>query len=316
MLLCAGKGTRLAPLTDHLPKPLIPVLNRPMLLYNLLLLRSAGVCDVVINLHHLGDLIPAVLGDGADLELSITYQHEPELLGTGGGLQAAREFLSPSARAAPCLVANGDSLVEADVTTALADHVRRDAVGTMVLFDHHDPERYGAVRTAADDRLLGIGRVVGPDDSSAEVVASRVFSGLSILSPGFFDALDPGFSCVVRTAWKRLIESGAAVYGAGMASRLHDCGTPDRLLAATHDLLDHPTAFAHAPRAPHHVSGAIGVIEPVLFGPDVTIGEGARVGPHVVLGPGVSVAPGVRISDSVVLPGASVTEDAQGTIVA
>ena len=94
MLLCAGKGTRLAPLTDHLPKPLIPVLNRPMLLYNLLLLRAAGVREVVINLHHLGDLIPEVLGDGSDLGLSVTYRHERELLGTGGGLYAARDFLA------------------------------------------------------------------------------------------------------------------------------------------------------------------------------------------------------------------------------
>jgi len=122
---------------------------------------------------------------------------------------------------------------------------------------------------------------------------------------------------VVRTAWKRLIESGAAVFGAGLATRLHDCGTPDRLLAATRDLLDHPGAFPHAPRAHHHPSSRPGaVLAPVLLGPDVEIGEGARVGPYVVLGPGARVAPGVRISETVVLPGASVSADAEGAIVA
>ena len=88
MLLCAGHGTRLAPLTDHLPKPLVPVCNRPLLLYNLLLLRAAGVREVVINLHHLGDLIPEVLGDGADLGMALRYSEERQLLGTGGGLHA------------------------------------------------------------------------------------------------------------------------------------------------------------------------------------------------------------------------------------
>ncbi len=314
MLLCAGKGTRLAPLTDHLPKPLIPVLNRPMLLYNLLLLRAAGVREVVINLHHLGDLIPEVLGDGSDLGLSVTYRHERELLGTGGGLYAARDFLAGGS-AGSCLVANGDSLVEADIVTALGDHVRRDAIGTMALFDHPDPERFGAVRTDASDRIVGIGRITGLPAEAPKVTASRVFSGLSILSPAFFEHLQPGFSCVVRTAWKTLIDSGAQVFGAPVATRLHDCGTPERLLAATRDLLDNPDAFDHAPRPAHQPTG-IGVVEPVLFGPDVEIGEGARVGPHVVLGPGARVAAGVRISESVVLPGATVTADARDTIVA
>ena len=313
MLLCAGKGTRLAPLTDHLPKPLIPVLNRPMLLYNLLLLRQAGVRQVMINLHHLGDLIFEVLGDGADLGLEITYHREAELLGTGGGLHAVAEFLTSGD--GPCLVANGDSLVEADLAGALAEHNARGADGTMVLVDHPDPERYGAVRTDAEGRIVGIGRVTDGPKDALPVVASRVFCGLAVLSPGFFKHLTPGPSCVVRTAWKTLIDAGGAVYGAPVARRLHDCGTPDRLLAATRDLLDHPAAFGHLSRSPHHVAAGVVVEPPVLFGPDVEIGTDARIGPHVVLGPGARVATGVQLSEAVVLPGVTVEQDAHHAVI-
>ncbi len=311
MLLCAGRGTRLAPLTDHLPKPLIPVLNRPMLLYNLLLLREVGVREVVLNLHHLGRLISDVLGDGADLGMSLTYHHAEELLGTGGGLHALREFLTEGG--GPCLVANGDSLVEADLLSALDTHRACGALGTMVLMDHPEAQRYGDVRTDVDDRLIGIGRVTEGRSGAGPIAASRLFTGLSILSPEFFEHLRPEPSCVVRTAWKALIDAGAPVFGVGVASRMHDCGTPARLLAATRDLLDHPRSLGHAPRATHHpVAGH--VVEPVVFGPGVTLGPAARVGPHVVLGAGASVAAGVRLSDCVVMPGVSVEADATGEV--
>ena len=93
MILAAGKGTRLRPLTDSTPKPLIDVVGRPMIAFPLELLRRAGICEVVINLHHLGDKIRAALGDGSAYGVRITYSVEDPILDTGGAIEAAREFL-------------------------------------------------------------------------------------------------------------------------------------------------------------------------------------------------------------------------------
>ncbi len=310
MLLCAGHGTRLAPLTDHLPKPLVPVCNRPLLLYNLLLLRAAGVREVMINLHHLGPLIREVLGDGSDLSLDLHYSEEPVLLGTGGGLTAVRDFLARGT----CLVANGDSLCDVDLGEVIARHASRRALATMALHPHDRPEAYGAVRLGPEREVIGIDHVTRRDD--VEERGAYVFSGIQVLEPGFFDWLDPEPSCVVRTAWRRLIDGAEPVFGDPAVPRLHDCGTPERLLAATRALLSDAEAFTHAPRPAHREpAGAGRTVPPVLFGPDVVLGEGAEVGPDVVLGQGVRVAPGVRVTDATVWPGVELTSDVAGEVV-
>ena len=309
MLLCAGRGTRLAPHTDLLPKPLVPVLNRPLALYNLLLLRDAGVREVMINLHHHGALIPRVLGDGGDLGMQLHYSEETELLGTGGGGHAVRDFLSDGT----CLVANGDSLCEADLGAVVERHRAREALATMVLHPHPSPEDFGAVRVGPDGGVVAIDHVVRRDDAIA--TGAHVYSGIQVLEPGFFEWLEPSPSCIVRTAWRRLIDASAPVFGDPAALRLHDCGTVDRLLAATTDLLHDPNAFAHVPRAPHHPDPGGSEEPPVLFGRDVEIGAGARIGPDVVLGDGVEVAPGARVARTVAWPGVTLEGSAQGLLV-
>jgi NDP-sugar pyrophosphorylase family protein len=92
MILAAGFGTRLRPLTNTIPKPLLPVGGTPLIVWNLLLLRRHGIRDVIINLHHLGELIEKELGDGSTVGMRISYSHEPTILGTGGGLKQAESF--------------------------------------------------------------------------------------------------------------------------------------------------------------------------------------------------------------------------------
>jgi len=109
MVLAAGFGTRLRPLTDHIPKPLLPVGGRPMIEYTLLLLKKYGITEIIINLHHCGDQIIKTLGDGTQLGLSISYSDEQgEPLGTGGGLKKAEAFFE----GAPFLVINGDIVID------------------------------------------------------------------------------------------------------------------------------------------------------------------------------------------------------------
>jgi mannose-1-phosphate guanylyltransferase len=313
MLLCAGLGTRLRPLTERLPKPLVPVLNRPMLLYNLTLLREAGVTELVVNLHHLGRLVREALGDGSALGMAIRYSEEPILLGTGGGVRAVRDFLGEGT----CIVANGDTLCEADLGGALARHRERGAIATLILHPHDQAEAFGAVRIEADGRVASIGEVVAR--AGAEASDAHLFAGVHILEPAFLTHLsDESPSCIIRTAYRRLIESGAPIYGDPAARRWHDCGTVARLLDATIDLLRHPESFAHAPRAAHHETEAgpgARVEGPVLFGPGTRVGADACVGPDVVLGAGARVEPGARVRRAIVWPGMTVADDVEGQVV-
>ena len=118
MILAAGLGTRLRPLTNTMPKPLLPIAGTPLIVWNLLLLKRYGFLDVVINLHYLGPMIEQVVGNGARYGMRITYSREPVILGTGGGIKQAEPYFSGS----PVLILNGDTLVEIDLEALCAFH--------------------------------------------------------------------------------------------------------------------------------------------------------------------------------------------------
>ena len=135
MVLAAGQGTRLRPMTDRMPKALVPVAGRPMIEYALLLLRHYGIRDIVINLHHFGEQIENRLGDGQALGLSIRYSKEPELLDTGGGLLKAKAFLQDGS----FIVINTDALIDLNLAALIDFHAQTGAVATLVL--RADPRR-------------------------------------------------------------------------------------------------------------------------------------------------------------------------------
>ena len=127
MILAAGLGTRLRPLTNTIPKPLLPIAGTPLIVWNLLLLKRHGFHDVVINLHHLGPMIEQVVGNGSRYGLRIIYSREPAILGTGGGLKQAEPHFSGES----VLVLNGDTLVELDLGALCTFHQQRDARGDV-----------------------------------------------------------------------------------------------------------------------------------------------------------------------------------------
>ncbi len=152
MVLAAGLGTRLRPLTDILPKPLLPVAGRPLLEWNLLLLKRHGITEVIINLHHLGEQIVRALGDGARLGLRLAYSHEPTLQGTGGGIKQAAPFLKDGA----FLVLNGDTLSDCDLTALIATHRASGALATLAVRDDPEAATWGPVALDAQGRILQI----------------------------------------------------------------------------------------------------------------------------------------------------------------
>ena len=225
MILAAGLGTRLRPLTDRIPKPLLPVAGTPLIVWNLLLLRRHGVTEVVINLHHLGHLIEEALGDGRRYGLKIAYSREPVILGTGGGLKQAE----PLFEGRPVFVLNGDTLLELDLTALAAFHEQHRALATLVL--RRDPEaaRWGPVEVDARDRVRSIngkGRRVG--DSSQRAVETLMFAGVHVLHPRLLQEVPAGRESSIIDAYVRAIEQGEAILGYRAAGYWSDVGTPER----------------------------------------------------------------------------------------
>ena len=228
MVLAAGRGTRLAPFTDRLPKPLMPVAGRPMLAHILEFLRSGGIDEVVINLHHLGHLIEAEIGDGRRFGLRVRYSWEPEILDTGGGIKRAQPLLAD----APFVVANGDSLLELPVRQVIEAHRARDGIATMVVRPASDAARWGVVELDASDRVRRIaGLPEGPPPPGP--IRRFMFPGLHVFEPRVFAYMRPGTAfSVIRETYPAMLRAGEPVHGFVTAARWLTIDTPAELAAA------------------------------------------------------------------------------------
>ena len=237
MVLAAGRGTRLAPLTDTTPKPLVPVAGRPFLEHILEFLRAGGIREVVLNLHHLGRRIEEHLGDGARFGLRVRYSWENPILDTGGGIKRAEPLLAGE----PFLVLNGDSLLELRLAEVAECHRERRAIATMVVRPDPDAERYGLVELDADDRVR---RVSGQPPGAPGPLRPFMFPGLHVFEPTIFAWMDAGavFS-VTRVTYPRLLQAGAPVQGFVTSSRWVNIDTLEALAAADTALRRQPFRF-------------------------------------------------------------------------
>lgn len=199
MILAAGLGTRLRPLTDTTPKPLLPVAGTPMIVWNLLLLKRHGIRDVIINLHHLGTMISQALGDGRTLGMRIVYSHEPVILGTGGGIKQAE----PHFHGEPVLVLNGDTLFELDLDALMAFHREREAAATLVLRIDPEAARWGLVEVT--DRAEVV-RITGRGRTQTAPAFARMFAGIHILHPRLLRYLPVGKECSIIDAYVQGIQ--------------------------------------------------------------------------------------------------------------
>ena len=209
MILAAGLGTRMRPLTDRLPKALVPVAGRPLIEYALRFVQFHGIEDVVVNLHHLGDRIRDTLGDGSTYGLRIRYSPEDPILDTGGAIKQAQPLLD----GAPFLVLNADTILDFDMADFLATHRRAGALATLLLRPNPDPQRFGLIET---DRRGLIRRIRGEpyDMIATEELSPAMFTGCQVLEPEIFDHMPvrQAFS-TTHDLYPRLIRNGQALLG-------------------------------------------------------------------------------------------------------
>ena len=216
MILAAGFGTRLLPYTAIRPKPLFPLLNRPLLLLTIERLQNSGFDHIIINCHHLGQQIVRAVGelDG------VVVIEENEILGTGGGLRGALSVM----RDEPLLVTNGDIYHTVDFARLYELH--REG-GASVSLGMHDCKRFNSVSVSGE-------HIVGFDGEEGECLA---FSGLHVLDPALLEEISPGFSCILER-YRTLLKGGKVIH----SIRMDDCfwtdmGTPEDYLLLHEGLL-------------------------------------------------------------------------------
>lgn len=245
MILAAGLGTRLRPLTNTIPKPLLPIAGTPLIVWNLLLLKRHGFHQVVINLHYLGPMIEQALGDGSKFGIRIIYSHEPIILGTGGGIKKAEPYFSGE----PVLILNADTLVELDLEALRDFHRSRGAAATLALREDQDAERWGLVEVGEQDRIL---RITGRGVREATTIAQRMFAGIHILHPRLLQQVPKGVVSSIIDPYVAAIERGEPVLGYDLHGYWSDIGTTERYTQAEHDARSGRIRLEE--RSPHGVS--------------------------------------------------------------
>ncbi len=304
MILAAGLGTRLRPLSYELPKPVVPVLGRPLCTYNMEFLSRAGIREFILNLHTRPRLIRQRVTGWAGRKLRVDYTVEPVILGTGGGIWNAREFLSGGT----FVTVNGDTILRFPMAAALAFHREKKSLATLVLFP--DPaKRYTPVWIGPDGRVTGFGTDAG------DGTRSGFYTGCQIVEPGLFDLIPPArASCIVRETYRPLAAKGAPVFGFLTSGSFREFGSPADYLSGTLAMLAERTRDGTLP--PVNAPGAA-IAPPVYVSPGARVAPGAAIGPDAVIEEGATVPAGAAVSRSILWPGASLApgETLSGTIV-
>jgi mannose-1-phosphate guanylyltransferase len=303
VILVGGEGTRLRPLTSTVPKPVVPLVDRPFIAYMLEWLRRHGVDDVVMSCGFLATAVRNVLGDGSQYGLRLRFIEEPEPRGTAGALKYAEDLLDER-----FLMLNGDVLTDIDLTVQIAQHEATGATATLALVPVEDPTAYGLVRLHDDYAVKEF-----VEKPSADQIDTRLISaGAYVLERSVLDLIAPDRNVSIeREVWPQLV--GAGLYGFAAEAYWLDIGTPERYLQGTFDILEGNVATDVAERlgagylaVGERVEAAGRIVPPALVDRGCEIAAGAHVGSLVVLGEGVRVGEGTTIERSVVLNGAEI----------
>jgi mannose-1-phosphate guanylyltransferase len=286
-VLAAGFGTRLRPLTEHTPKPLLPVMNIPTLFYTFFLLKEAGITDIICNIHYHADVIRQFIGQSALEGLKITFSLEEEILGTGGGLKKCEKLLDGD----DFILVNSDIITDIDFAALVRHHRSSGRPGTLVLYETPDAASIGYV--GVENSLVMDFR----NSRGTGLVSSMIYTGTAVLGPDIFRFLETGFSSIVDTGFAGLIENG------GLGYFIHeglwcDIGTFGNYRKANLELTERLGRFGDRMERslgmrPHMISTEAeiapdAIITGSVIGKNCRIGRGATIRRSILL-PGVTV---------------------------
>lgn len=295
MILSAGYGTRLWPLTEDRTKPALPILGKPLVGYVAEYLASFGCREIVVNLHHRPDSVRKALGDGSQFGVSLNYIDEPVILGTSGALDNARHLLGQET----FVVINGKIITDIDLAAALETHRRTDALATLVLLPNVARERFTVVETSGEF-VSGFGGMPKSSQAASTIEdPPLMFTGIQILEPRIFDYIPPGvFSHSTVNVYPQAIAKGERIAAQVAAGHWYELSTIHRYLEVSLSLLAGKGQSVYVGNRSGVTTGAA-VTNSILWD-DVRVDAGARVD-HAILADGVRIQPGEVIENAAVV---------------
>ncbi len=307
MVLAAGLGTRLRPLTYEITKPMVPVLDRPVMAHILDLLQRHGFEEVVANLHYFPDSIRAYFGE------ELSYRHEPELLGTAGGVRGCAEFFGEE----PFLVISGDALTDIDLSAFVARHRETGGIATLAVKRVRDTREYGVVLHDRDGRITGFQEKPEPDEALSDLGNC----GIYIFDPAIFEHFpERPFVDWAQDVFPALLEHDVPFHIHEVHDYWNDVGSLAELRQGTFDALRGELRLQIDGRevAPGIVVAGeqrslpedLEAEGPVWVGAGVRIGAGVRLTGPVVLGDGARVGDGAQLRETILFPGTDVADGA------
>ena len=305
VILVGGEGTRLRPLTSTVPKPVVPLVDRPFISFMLEWLRQHGIDDVIMSCGFLATSVRNVLGDGSELGIRLRFVEEPDPRGTAGALKFAESMLDER-----FLMLNGDVLTDIDLSAQIAQHEATGATATLALVPVADPSNYGLVHVNDDRSVRDFLEKPSPDAIDTNLISA----GAYVLERSILDLVPAERNVSIeREIWPRLVGNG--LYAFSSESYWLDIGTPERYLQGTFDIIEGNVETAVTERLGDgwlaidpsaEVEGR--VVPPAVIERGATIAPSAHVGSLVVLGADVTVAAGATIERSVILGGTTIGE--------
>ena len=289
LILAGGKGTRLRPLTVYTPKPMVPVLNRPFLLYQIEILKQAGITDITLSLSYQPDKIEHILANGSEFGVNLRYITEPSPMGTGGAYKFASDALRETT-----IVFNGDILTNLDVSKLIEFHKSKHATATLAIAAVDDPSRYGVAEIDKQGRILRF--IEKPQaDEQAKLKINTINAGVYILEPSILDIIAKDINRSFEyDVFPDILKRELPFFAYVMKDEYWlDIGTPASYLKAHHDFLG------------GKITGFDAEIETIS-----DVATRTEIDKLSVIGDGCTIKSGVRIVNSVIGPGVHIEEKA------
>ncbi len=314
LILSAGHGKRMTPITDRIPKPLIPVLNTAVIEYNIRFLRHYGIREIFINLHHQGEKIMSTLGDGSELDVKIKYLHEEVILGTGGAIGSLKGLVDET-----FIVINADTIFDFDLQTILDFHKTGDAQVTLGLVSSGSDNPFTQIAVDKHNRIT---RIIDTSLFSPPEENNAIFTGLHIMEPEILDYIpNDVFVSITTEVYCLLIKQREHINGFLIDGKWWDMGTPENYLKCNFEILNSGplSYFNPMKKFKHHsvtesdnekrvvVMGnsvqipALPVNSPLMIGNNVKINGVEDLGPFLIIGDGVKISGNKKSSCAVYL---------------
>jgi len=287
VVMAGGEGSRLRPLTIGRPKPMVPMVSKPVMAHILDLLKRHGITEVVVTLHFMPEVIQSYFGDGRSLGMTIYYAIEETPLGTAGSVKNAQEYLDE-----PFLIISGDAVTDINLQQVIAFHEAKQAEATLTLYRVPNPLEYGVIITDADGRITQF--LEKP--SWGEVISDTVNTGIYVINPSVLDLIEEG----VKTDWSqdvfpKLLETGRPLYGyVADEGSWTDVGDIGEYMRASGDVL---YRRVHTEEPGTHIGG------------DVWVGKDVEIAPDAQLYGPIYLGDEVKIKGGVIIHGPTVVRD-------